>query len=67
MTPISSLPYFNNVRDYVKDLRLLKVYCKNHFIYMDDKGWFADDEGCNETVTLENQQRHELICGYLYF
>lgn len=47
-----------------KHLRLLKVYCKNHFIYLEDKGWFADEEGCNETVTLENQQRHELICGY---
>jgi hypothetical protein len=40
------------------------VYCKNHFIYLEDKGWYADEEGCNETVTLENQQRHELACGY---
>lgn len=48
-----------------EDIRLLKVYCKNHFIYLEDKGWYADEEGCNETISLEIQQKHEMVCGYL--
>ena len=56
--------YHYIIRMTCLDLRLLRVYCKNHFIFLEDKGWYADEEGCNETVTLENQQRHEVSCGY---
>jgi len=48
-----------------RHIRLLKIYCRYHFATSDDRNWFVDEDGCNETFTLETVQKHENECGYV--
>ncbi|PRP81691.1 hypothetical protein PROFUN_01198 [Planoprotostelium fungivorum] len=55
-----------------KHLRALKVHCKYYLMREESKkpahnaevNWIVDPEGCQETFTQEEAERHESKCGY---
>jgi hypothetical protein len=47
-----------------RHLRILKVYCRHHFAYNEDGGWYPAVYGCNETLSQETAHNHESTCGY---
>jgi len=44
-------------------IRMLKMYCKYHFVADEDKNYFVDVDGCTETCPYEELDKHESQCG----
>ena len=39
------------------------MHCKYHFVFDDERGYCVDDEGCTETSTYEDLEKHQNQCG----
>jgi hypothetical protein len=61
--PLGSVDELSRSLFVERAIRLLKVHCKYHFVFDDEKGYCTDEEGCTETSSYEDLEKHQNQCG----